>query len=309
MLLSMKVSVILPVYNAESTLRYAIDSILNQSFGEFELILINDGSTDNSESIINTYRDRRIIYLKNSGNRGLIYTLNRAIDISKGDYIARMDADDICMLDRFQKQVDYLDEHLDCLVCGGQIKYFGIKNRRTMPIMYYESSSACKNFLVMYPCFAHPAIMMRADFIRNNGIRYNDLYKGVEDYKLWIDLSVSGDFYNLPDVILYYRISDSQITSKYNRIQDENAKKCRREYISKRYSISLPSELNLKYLKQTYSVLSSNKYLLQVIYLSLNKYTFSLLFFYLFSGDIFKFNLSLNLRFLKRFFKKSTSLL
>ena len=95
-----KVSVLLPVYNAEKYLQEAIDSILRQTFTDFELLLINDGSTDGSEEVIRQYHDDRIVYIKNDGNKGLIYTLNRGIEAAKGTYIARMDADDVSLPER-----------------------------------------------------------------------------------------------------------------------------------------------------------------------------------------------------------------
>ena len=105
----LELSVIMPVYNSAPYLRLAIDSILQQSFTAFEFIIINDGSTDESESIILSYNDPRIIYLKNETNRGLVYSLNYGIDNAKGELIARMDGDDIAFTERFARQVAYLN--------------------------------------------------------------------------------------------------------------------------------------------------------------------------------------------------------
>src|SRR5688572_2119038 len=105
-----KVSVILPVYNGEKYLREAIESILCQTYEDFEFIIINDGSTDKSEEIILSYKDGRIVYSKNEFNKGLIYSLNKSIELASGELIARMDADDIAFPDRLQKQVDYFEK-------------------------------------------------------------------------------------------------------------------------------------------------------------------------------------------------------
>lgn len=305
----MRVSVILPVYNAQSTLQEAIDSILSQSFRDFELIIINDGSTDNSEKIIKNYSDSRIVYINNITNKGLIFSLNEGLRISSGDYIARMDADDISVKERFQKQVDYLDKNPECIVCGSQIEFFGNISQLQIKRKYFENSKSCKDFLLMYPCFAHPAVMMRGSIIRNKNIKYNADYKNVEDYKLWIDLSNLGDFHNLSDILLFYRISNTQITSKGNVLQTENAIRCRREYAKKYCSIDLPLKIDLKFLKESHSELLKNQYLLQCVYMSQDRYAIGLLNYYIFSGDIFRFNMFTNMRILKRFLRKSTSLL
>ena len=119
------VSVVMPVYNGSKYLKEAIDSILNQTFTNFELIIINDGSTDNSEDIIFSYQDRRIYYLKNEHNKGICITLNRGLDNARGKYIARMDCDDISMPQRLAKQVNYLERHRDVGALGTDIITFG----------------------------------------------------------------------------------------------------------------------------------------------------------------------------------------
>src|SRR5215212_8979259 len=106
--MSPEISVILPVYNGEKFLGQAIESILGQSFPDFELIIVNDGSGDNSENIILSYTDKRVVYLKNQENSGLVSSLNRGVSVAKGKYIARMDADDISLPDRFKLQKDFL---------------------------------------------------------------------------------------------------------------------------------------------------------------------------------------------------------
>src|SRR5215218_8009066 len=106
-----QVSVILPVYNGEAYLQEAVDSILAQTFTDFELLIINDGSTDDSERIIDSYKDSRVKHLKNEQNRGLIFSLNRGVEAAKGAYIARMDADDVALPERLEKQMQYLKQN------------------------------------------------------------------------------------------------------------------------------------------------------------------------------------------------------
>ena len=122
----MLISVVLPAYNVQDTIGESIDSILSQTFTDFELIIINDGSQDNTEEVIHAYSDKRIRYYRNEKNEGLIYTLNRGLDLAQGKYIARMDADDVSLPTRFEKQVKVMEESPNIVVCGTQIILFGV---------------------------------------------------------------------------------------------------------------------------------------------------------------------------------------
>lgn len=130
----MKVSILLPVYNAESTIRETIDSILNQTYTDFDVVIINDGSSDNSEQTILEYKDERIHYYKNESNRGLIYTLNRGIELCKGEYIARIDADDIMLPTRLEEQIKFMEEHPAIIASGSAvIKFFPNGKQKYIP--------------------------------------------------------------------------------------------------------------------------------------------------------------------------------
>ena len=144
----MLVSVILPAYNAQDTIAESIDSILNQSFRDFELIVINDGSTDATEKVIAQYDDSRIRYFANPGNQGLIYTLNRGLELSQGKYIARMDADDISLPARFEKQVRILEEHPEIIVCGPLIKVFLLSMVSLYIFMAKDKAGELKSWLL-----------------------------------------------------------------------------------------------------------------------------------------------------------------
>ena len=122
-----KVSVILPIYNASTYLKECIDSLINQTYSNIEIIAINDGSTDESVKIIEQYmkKDNRIKLYNNEKNMKLIYTLNKGLSLSSGDYIARMDSDDICRLNRIEKQVEFMEKNKDIQLCGSKIKAFG----------------------------------------------------------------------------------------------------------------------------------------------------------------------------------------
>lgn len=304
----MKASIILPVYNAESTIADSIRSIIEQSFQDFELIIINDGSTDRSEDIINSFDDSRILYTQNTSNQGLIYTLNLGLRKSKGEYIARMDADDIALKDRLLKQVQYMDNNQSCIACGTQLEYFGTTQIHSNSPIYHSSDSECKAYLILNPCFAHPSVILRSKMLKDNNIYYNEKYKYVEDYKFWIDLSDYGTFHNLPEALLKYRISATQITSNNNELQNENAKLCRREYIKKHLSIEIPEKITYEYVKEIRKSYKNEKYLLEVLCFSLDKYTFKFFLYYIANISL-GYNLNTNWRLLKRFVRKYNKLL
>lgn len=208
-----KISVIMPAYNAEKYIGEAIESILNQTYKDFEFIIINDGSTDGTEDIILSYDDPRIVYLKNEENSGIVASLNNGLKYAKGQYIARMDADDIALLERFEKQVDYLENNQNVGVLGTGILIFGddITDRVRL---FNQNSEELKIELLFCPCVAHPTVMFRKDILESNAIHYDFDCVGAEDYCLWIELFDKCDFMNLPEPLLKYRKHEKQVTHK-----------------------------------------------------------------------------------------------
>ncbi len=208
------VSVILPAYNCEKYIGKAIQSVLQQTFADLELIIINDGSTDKTESRILQFTDPRIIYLQNPQNKGLIYTLNRAIELAKGNYIARMDSDDICLQERLSKQKQYLDTHPETTMVASTINFIDANgndkgiwplDRKTISPAFISNKMPFEN------CIAHPTIMIRADILKK--LKYNPRQVNIEDYDLWLRLLNRGyviDKINEP--LLWYRIHDDSIT-------------------------------------------------------------------------------------------------
>ena len=303
------VTILLPAYNAQSTIAEAIKSIINQTYRNWELLIINDGSVDETECVVQSFTcvDNRIKYIKNEVNRGLIYTLNRGLELALGSYIARMDADDISVDIRLEKQVFFMEHHPDVVVCGTDYTPFGHRKKFSkLPI--YSNSKSAKLLLAQSPCFAHPTVIMRTKILRDNNIRYDGNYLHAEDYKLWIDLMDCGNFHNLPEKLLKYRVSNSQVTFISNATQFVSANKCRWVYLSKCLSRDLIEEIrktgfnieNMKYIKQE----SSNKYLIEAVYLSFDKYNLSCFMYYFLSLDVLKLSFGTFLRFMKRFFLK-----
>ncbi|WP_318466386.1 glycosyltransferase family 2 protein [Photobacterium leiognathi] len=208
------VSVILPVYNAEKYLYEALSSIVEQTYANLEIIVINDGSTDKSLSIIKEFTmvDERIKII-NRENKGLIYSLNEAISISTGKYIARMDADDISLPLRIEKQVQLLETGYD--ICG--CHYFEIdeNNEYINASCVLTQSRDIPLALIRSVPFAHGSVTFRHDFLLNNNLMYgNTEYKKAEDYALWCDFYSNGArFSNVNDFLFKYRNIDGTLTS------------------------------------------------------------------------------------------------
>jgi glycosyltransferase involved in cell wall biosynthesis len=209
------VSVILPVYNAERFLREAIESILNQTFTDFELLLINDGSTDSSEQILKSYTDPRIVYIRNEHNSGLIFTLNKGLELAKGKYIARMDSDDISFIERLQKQVAFL-ETSDVAVVASTVDMIDAQGKH-LPLWKDDrmciSSHSIKAFLPKNNCIAHPSVMGRAEVLKK--YKYQSDQKEAEDYDLWLRLAADGkQIAKLNEPLLLYRFLQESLTRK-----------------------------------------------------------------------------------------------
>ncbi|MFY0750717.1 glycosyltransferase family 2 protein [Pseudomonas sp. NFX5] len=204
------ISVILPVYNGAAHLASAIDSVLNQTVSNFELIIIDDGSTDNSLSILREYEkiDRRI-RLSSRVNAGLANTLNESIALATGTWIARMDQDDIAISTRFEKQLEYLN-YSGADIVGSWVKRFGTTDKRIVKLP--ESDSAIKIALLFISPFAHPTVMMRADFVKR--LQYRHKWDKAEDYDLWVRAAICGwKMANVPEVLLKYRVHTTQIST------------------------------------------------------------------------------------------------
>ena len=207
MIVDPSVSIIFPVYNASPYLREAINSILYQTYVDFEFIIINDGSIDDSDKIIRECIDHRIIYIKNEINLGLIRTLNIGLDKAKGKYIVRMDADDIANSRRLELQIKFLDKNPSFVAIGGAHSIIG----ENKIVSYHSCPSTIKSVLLFESPIAHPCLAVRSWAIKSIG--YHSSYKCAEDFKLLVDLSKLGHLSNLETVLLQYRKHDNQIST------------------------------------------------------------------------------------------------
>ena len=160
-----KVTVLMPVYNAEKYLREAIESILSQTFKNFEFLIINDGSTDKSKDAILSYNDPRIIYSENSKNLGIAKTLNKGMNLARGNYIARMDGDDISHPDRLQEQIEFMDDNRHVGVCGTWLQTINNNKEEIWksPIAHEE----IRSLMLFHDAIYHPTVVIRRDIIKN----------------------------------------------------------------------------------------------------------------------------------------------
>lgn len=198
------VSVILPVYNGEKFLSDAIESILNQTYQNYEFIIINDGSSDSTEKIILSYKDERIKYILNETNLKLTKTLNIGLMQANGKYIVRMDADDMSRRNRLEIQVKFMEEFTEIGVCSSFSNVFGSKKVSgvvTRPLNDLEIKSA---LFVSNP-IEHPGVIIRKSVLIKNNITYNEKYYRMEDLGLWVDLMPFTQFANIPKILLDYR--------------------------------------------------------------------------------------------------------
>jgi glycosyltransferase involved in cell wall biosynthesis len=225
-----RVTVLMPVYNAEKYLRDAIDSILRQTYSDYAFLIINDGSTDDSVKIIQSYSDERIRVIDNEKNIGLSSTLNRGIELAIGEYIVRMDSDDISLPTRIEKQVSFMDNHPEVGVCGTWIKYIGVPRRpwRSSIYKFPTKHKDIKSRLLFGSNFCHPSVIMRKSLIERFHLRYDPEHYYTEDYGLWQTCSFCFPLANIPEVLLLYRVHPGSITNSDKTIEFENIQRINR---------------------------------------------------------------------------------
>ena len=228
------VSVVMPVYNGEKYVAEAIDSVLKQTYANLELIVINDSSTDGSVKIINGYKklDPRIVLIDNTfENRGLVGALNLGLSAAQGDFIARMDCDDICLANRFSRQLTFLHQHPEVDLCGSWVKPFGKISQLVWQYPVEHIDIALR--LLFNSAFAHPAVMFRRNLL-SSGYQYDKQFRHAEDYELFTRLCDQSTFANVPEVLLMYRTHNENVGTIHSAAQQESARKVQfRELVKK----------------------------------------------------------------------------
>ena len=232
------ISVILPVFNGEKYIGDAIDSILRQTHTELELIVIDDASTDRTREILGGYDDPRMCVLHNDNNSGIVFSLNRGLDVCKGKYVARMDADDIAMPNRLAEQLHYMKMHPEVIVESCWFEMFGAVNTE---VKYPESHNQIVCSFLFGNRFLHPGYFMNNNMLRKYNIRYREDMKYAEDYDFAVRAGMCGKLANVPLVLMRYRVHESQTTSIR---KPEQKMVCRKihEYLFNKLNIQLTDD-------------------------------------------------------------------
>lgn len=235
--ISPKVSVIMSVFNAELYLKSAIESILNQTYKNFEFIIINDGSSDNSDFIIKSFNDDRIRYVNEEKNSGLVNALNKSLKLAIGEFIARMDADDIALPTRLEQQVDFLIANEKVELVGTY--YEKITNSISMGVRKQQSNYRKLKFRLFFGNnIAHPTVMFRRKLVDDGDYYYRLDYTVAQDYELWTRLAIKYNLDNVPLVLLKYRVHSNQVTHHKSILQKENFKRAHNAYIQNYFGIN-----------------------------------------------------------------------
>ena len=244
-------SVVMSVYNGEEYLSIAIESILRQTYKNFEFIIINDGSTDQSLNIIKSYDDNRIITIQNENNIFLAASLNKGIRSAKGKYIIRMDADDVSISTRFEEQITFMENNPSIGLSGTNAEIIGSNSG----CINYEQSSNLIKFNFLHEChLLHPTLIIRKELIERHDLYYNESLRKNQDYELFTRAIQHTEIGNLPNYLLQYRETTENVKrSEFN--QQENINSIKKNLFKKvGYNIS-EHELDLygSIIKQKYT--------------------------------------------------------
>jgi hypothetical protein len=213
------ISVIMPVYNGEKYLTEAVESILGQTFADFELIVIDDGSTDGSAAILESFRqnDDRVIIRQHSQNQGITVALNTGLALARGKYIARMDADDNSLSTRFEKQVAFLEKHREIDIIGSAVQMVDERGHNIGVLSAPLDDLAIRWKGLFSASFLHPTAMLRHSVLIEHNIRYRASRNQPEDFDFFTQLLEHARGANLPEPLLLYRVHSNSITSQFIR--------------------------------------------------------------------------------------------
>lgn len=228
-----KITVILPVYNTEKYIKEAVQSILDQTFTDFDVLIINDASTDNTLNILNEFSDSRIHIINNETNLKVVKTLNKGLDLAKGEFIARMDADDIAHPKRFEKQISFFEAHPNVEFCGTWVQNYGAEDSIMRAAYTHDSIKA--RMLFLNPIF-HPSVMFKKKSFDRHNLRFDESFTNAEDFGMWAKAIDLVRFANVPEVLLKYRIHAENVSvlkSSNKTVLDEIHYRVYREFFKK----------------------------------------------------------------------------
>ena len=244
-----KISVLMPIYKTNPDyLKEAIQSILNQTFTDFEFLILDDYPEDDREIIVRSFKDERIKYFKNEKNLGITPSRNKLIDLAQGEYLAVMDHDDISLPQRFEKQVAYLDTHPEVGVVGCWVDCFPVKKE-----LHFPSTDLSIKILLTDVCsIVHPSSMIRKSVLKKYNLAYKQEFTPAEDYHLWISLMECTQFYNIPEVLFNYRSHDDNTSKNQKRGMDDATQRLHM-FVQNKYPILyqnyLSSRTKIAYIK------------------------------------------------------------
>jgi glycosyltransferase involved in cell wall biosynthesis len=231
------VSVLMPAYNCEAYVLEAVSSMLTQTFSDYELLVIDDGSTDSTKKLLESVDDPRLRLVSNEHNIGLIGTLNRGLELAVGRYIARMDADDISAPERLEKQVRFLEAHPEIHILGSMVNLINEHGKAFGAITGYpKDADEIHRYLLRECCLIHPSVMFRRDTVLGAG-GYSDSARHAEDYDLWLRLSDHHKIANLPDKLVSYRMHRNQVSIRNLTTQHHVAQSCRMAALKRRFTL------------------------------------------------------------------------
>ncbi|HOJ66004.1 MAG TPA: glycosyltransferase [Paludibacteraceae bacterium] len=247
-------------------IQQSIESVLNQTYANFELLILDDSSNEDAIQAIDSFkRDNRVSVVRDKQRMGFVNALNKGMKMAKGEYIARMDADDICFNDRFEKQINFMQTHSDVDILGGNMKIIDENGIVVSQRQYPCSKFSLKFSSVFRSPVAHPTVMFRRSIIEKN-MFYDDLFKKAEDLEFWLRLRNNGfKIANMPEYVLYFRIS-GDLAKKRNSEHFSYSFRARSKNFSWRYFyLDIPSILFAK----LYSIVPSK--ITSIYYLNENK--------------------------------------
>jgi len=304
------ITVLMPAYNASSTIGEAVTSVLGQTFPDFEFLILDDGSTDSTAEQAAAFQDPRIRVVRNLKNLGLIATLNKGIELAAGRYLARMDADDISLPERFARQYRLMEESPAVVSCSAWTLDFA---PHRLPRYHFREADHASLLarMVVEPPLSHPAAFIRRSTLLEHGLRYDPRYPHCEDYRLWFDLSQVGRLSNVQALLLRARMSESSVSQRHATLQATVARGLRREIIaafSRRsgLTVEIPERVtaaDLRRCQRLYQgiafrpaaerqgLLRELNCITYCLYMSLAEYTPATLLRFLGSGDWLRFGL------------------
>ena len=299
MFINPPITVLMPVYNSEAFLNAAIESVLNQTFTNFEFLIVNDGSTDSSLDIITSYKDKRIKIKNNNQNTGITKSLNMGLNLAKGIYIARMDADDISRKDRLEIQYNYITKNPDTVLVGSWVTIINNKGQKLNEAHFNCHFSDIFGHMFLGNQFAHSSVFFKKDVINNIG-GYDNSFKSAQDYDLWFRvLEKKYKAANIPEFLVDYRDHNDNIS---------NIKKSNQEYyaclsIKNAYNNIFNKKITIKNISLIRKYIFEKKHMsiwkLILIYYCLNKLKNSLKKIKIYDAANFEFLNNLLTKFLK----------